>query len=107
LIREVISYPRTKEHSHSKNNGSAYIDAVIATDKGEKSHKTAIDESERNVVKADFTYSEADNTFSCPEGQVLEMSLQQTGVSRISASLCPLPAAQSLLSIRKRRSSYH
>ncbi len=26
----------------------------------------------KNVVKADFTYQEADNTFTCPESQVLK-----------------------------------
>jgi len=34
-------------------------DTYITTDKGEKSHKKALEGSERNVVKADFTYQEA------------------------------------------------
>jgi len=59
------------------------IDAVIATDKGEKSHKTPLDSSERNVVKADFTYDEADNTFICPEGQVLTMSRESHNGKRV------------------------
>jgi hypothetical protein len=59
------------------------IDAFIATDKGEKSHKTALDGSERSVVKADFTYNEADNTFRCPEGQVLEMSRESQDAKRV------------------------
>jgi len=67
------------------------IDAVIATDKGEKSHKTPLDSSERNVVKADFTYDEADNTFICPEGQVLTMSRESHNGKRVyqgSAQVC-------------------
>lgn len=49
------------------------IDAYIATDKGEKSHATALDDSERQLVKADFSYDEATNTFTCPGGQTLPM----------------------------------
>ncbi|MCX7102786.1 MAG: hypothetical protein NTX38_15215 [Methylobacter sp.] len=40
------------------------IDEVIATDKDEKSHKTALDSSEVDVVKSDFTYKESNNTFT-------------------------------------------
>lgn len=47
------------------------IDAYIATDKGEKKNKTALDESERKLIKADFDYDEAANTFTCPGQQVL------------------------------------
>ena len=67
------------------------IDAFIATDKGEKSHKTTLDDSERNVVKADFTYNEADNTFTCPEGQVLNMIRESQDGNRVyqgSAQVC-------------------
>ncbi|MFI3185846.1 MAG: transposase [Methylococcaceae bacterium] len=42
------------------------MDAYVATDKGEKPHNTPLDDSERKLVKADFTYHEADNTFICP-----------------------------------------
>ena len=49
------------------------VDAYIATDKGEKTHKTPLDSSDRKLVKADFNYHEADNTFTCPEGQILTM----------------------------------
>ena len=48
-------------------------DAYIATDKGEKTHKIPVDGSDRNLVKADFADHEADNTFTCPQGQVLTM----------------------------------
>jgi hypothetical protein len=32
------------------------VDAYLATDKGEKNHKTPLDDSDRKLVKADFTY---------------------------------------------------
>jgi len=38
----------------------------MATDKGEKSHKIPLEDSARKLVKADFQYHEADNTFTCP-----------------------------------------
>ena len=66
-------------------------DAYIATDKGEKSHKTALDGSERNVVKADFEYQEADNTFICPEGQILKMVRESQDGKRVyqgSSQVC-------------------
>jgi hypothetical protein len=47
------------------------VDAYIATDKGEKQNPIPLDESERKLTKADFTYHEADNTFTCPGGQTL------------------------------------
>lgn len=43
------------------------------------------------MVKADFTYNEADNTFTCPEGQVLKMSRESQGGKRVyqgSAQVC-------------------
>ncbi len=42
-------------------------DAYIATDKGEKSHKLPLDDSDRKLVKADFDYHETTNTFTCPD----------------------------------------
>jgi transposase len=66
-------------------------DAYIATDKGEKSHKTALDGSERNLVKADFEYQEADNTFTCPDGQVLTMVRESQDGKRVyqgSSQVC-------------------
>ena len=67
------------------------IDAYIATDKGEKTHKIALDSSERKLVKADFDYREADNTFTCPEGQVLTMKRESQDGSRVyqgSSEVC-------------------
>lgn len=66
-------------------------DAYIATDQGEKAHKTALDKSDRKLVKADFDYHEADNSFTCPEGQVLTMKRESQDGSRVyqgSAKVC-------------------
>jgi len=53
------------------------IDVYIATDKGEKTSKIPLDESERKLVKADFEYDETSDSFTCPGGQPLEMKRQQ------------------------------
>jgi len=47
------------------------IDAYIATNKGEKSHKEALETSNRPLVKADFVYDEDSDSFTCPGGQKL------------------------------------
>ncbi len=52
------------------------IDVYIATDKGEKTSKTSLDESDRKLVKADFEYNETRDSFTCPGGQQLEMKRQ-------------------------------
>ncbi|MEE9345212.1 MAG: transposase, partial [Methylococcales bacterium] len=54
----------------------ASVDGYIATDKGEKTHAVALNESERKVVKADFTYDEAEDAFHCPGGQTLPFKRQ-------------------------------
>ena len=59
------------------------IDAYIATDKGEKTHKIPLETSDRKLVKADFDYHEADNTFTCPGGQTLEMIRESQDGSRV------------------------
>jgi len=78
-------------------------DAYIATEKGEKTHKIPLDSSDRKLVKADFDYHEADNTFTCPEGQILTMKTRkprrQPCLSRLIGSLRRLPAAKPLLPI--------
>jgi transposase len=66
-------------------------DAYIATDKGEKTHKIPLASSERKLVKADFDYHEADNTFTCPEGQILTMKRESQDGSRVyqgAATVC-------------------
>ena len=59
------------------------VDAYIATDKGEKTHKIDLENSERKVVKADFEYNEADNCFICPNGQSLPMISEAKDGSRV------------------------
>ena len=47
------------------------VDSYIATDKREKASNTALEESNRQLVKADFEYHEEDDVFSCPGGSLL------------------------------------
>ena len=49
------------------------VDAYIATDRGEKKNLISLDESERKLTKADFTYHEESNTFKCPGEQTLNL----------------------------------
>ena len=49
------------------------VESYIATNKGEKSHQLELDESERKLVKADFDYDEATDTFTCPGQQKLSV----------------------------------
>ena len=46
--------------------GNSPVDVYIATDKGEKNSKIQLSESDRRLIKADFDYTEAENTFTCP-----------------------------------------
>lgn len=59
------------------------VDVYIATDKGEKKSKIPLNESERKLVKADFDYDEAENTFTCPGGQILEMKRESKDGTRM------------------------
>jgi transposase len=59
------------------------VDAYVATDKGEKAHKTPLANSERKLVKADFSYDEAANTFTCPGGQTLPQIRESNDGSRV------------------------
>ena len=52
---------------------SSGVDTYIATNKGEKKNQIPLEEGERKVVKSDFEYDEADNSFNCPGGQTLIM----------------------------------
>ena len=71
----------------SGNNLQAFeqadVDAYIATDKGEKNHKTPLEDSERKLIKADFIYHEVDNTFTCPHGQTLTQISESKDGSRV------------------------
>jgi len=58
------------------------VDPYIATNKGEKNHKLELDETERKLVKADFDYDEATDTFTCPGQQKLGVVSQGKDGSR-------------------------
>lgn len=47
------------------------IDAYVAVGRGEKSPDQDLTESERNVVKSDFTYDAEQDHYQCPNGQIL------------------------------------
>ncbi len=67
------------------------VDAYIATDRGEKTHKMPLDACERKLVKGDFSYDAASNTFTCPGGQTLSMLSEAKDGSRKyqgSAEVC-------------------
>jgi transposase len=49
------------------------VDAYIATDRGEKQNPIPLDESERKLTKADFTYHKESNSFTCPGEQTLNL----------------------------------
>ena len=49
------------------------IEAYVAVDRGEKSHQTELEDSDRQLVKADFRYDEEHDCFNCPGGQHLEL----------------------------------
>ena len=49
------------------------IEAYVAVDRGEKSHQTELEDSDRQLVKADFRYDEEHDCFNCPGGQRLEL----------------------------------
>jgi transposase len=74
----------------------AQVDAYVATDKGEKKHKTDWENSDRMLVKADFEYCEADSTFICPAGETLNMIRESQDGSRVyqgsaeTCAACPL-----------------
>ena len=59
------------------------IDTYIATDKGEKKNKVSLDDIERTLVKADFDYDEASDTFTCPGQQELVVVSRGKDGSRI------------------------
>ena len=63
--------------------GNSPVDVYIATDKGEKNSKIQLSESDRRLIKADFDYTEAENTFTCPGGQILEMKRESKDGTRI------------------------
>lgn len=66
-------------------------DVYIATDKGEKKNKIALEDSGRKIVKADFNYNEATDSFTCPGGQILAIKRELKNGTRIyqgDAEIC-------------------
>jgi len=58
------------------------IDTYIATDKGEKKNKAALEATERKLVKADFENDEVTDTFTCPGQQKLGVVSREKDGSR-------------------------
>lgn len=59
------------------------VDAYIATNKGEKTPKTALDESDRKLAKSDFDYDEKQDNFTCPSGQKLVVIREEKNGTKI------------------------
>ena len=86
----VDRLPEKRSADHGYSSGSNLqaleqhsVEAYIATDKGEKTHKTSLNTSARKWVKADFDYHEDTNTFTCPGGQILEMLRESKDGGRV------------------------
>jgi transposase len=47
------------------------VEAYVAVNRGEQDHRTALDDSGRKLVKADFRYDPEEDCFHCPGGQIL------------------------------------
>jgi transposase len=69
---------------------AADIDAYIATDRSEKPNQQSLADSDRKLVKADFTYNESTDSFTCPAGQELRVvsSNKRDRVYRGEAAVC-------------------
>ena len=61
----------------------AEIDAYVAVGRGEKPAATALEPSDRKLIKADFCYEENDDVFRCPNGQVLVLKSQNAEGKRV------------------------
>ena len=61
----------------------AELDAYVATNKGEKKNKILLDESNRNLTKADFNYNEQDDCFTCPGDQILPLKSKSKAGEKI------------------------
>ena len=59
------------------------IDAYIATNKSDKKNKESLADSTRRVEKSDFEYNATDNTFTCPNGQIIKMKREDKNGRRI------------------------
>lgn len=59
------------------------IDGYIATNREDKKHTEALDESERNLVKADFVFDEESDSYTCPGKQKLVLKRERKDRRRI------------------------
>jgi len=59
------------------------LDAYVATNKGEKKTKVLLEESNRQLTKADFKYNEQDDCFICPGDQTLILKSKSKDGSKI------------------------
>lgn len=59
------------------------VDAYIATDRADKKHSDSLAESERKLVKADFSYDENEDCFRCPKDQVLTLKNKGTSGKQV------------------------
>ncbi|MGB1272329.1 MAG: transposase, partial [Endozoicomonas sp.] len=69
----------------------AEVDAYVAVDRGEQHEADALEHSERRLVKADFVYDEASDSFRCPADQMLPLKTQNKAGQRLyqgEASIC-------------------
>jgi hypothetical protein len=67
------------------------VDAYLAPGKGETTQLSPLDASERKLVKADFSYNETDDAYTCPGGQTLTVvrrSAEGQKVYQGQASVC-------------------
>ena len=59
------------------------VDAYVAVDRGERVAAKGLDESGRQLVKADFEYDEESDTYRCPGEQVLVLNKQYKNGERV------------------------
>ena len=61
----------------------AKVEAYVAVDRGEQGGAEPLDNSDRRLVKADFVYDEASDSFRCPAGQILPLKQQNKDGKRV------------------------
>lgn len=59
------------------------VEAYVAVDRGEQGDATSLDDSMRRLVKTDFIYDEASDSFRCPAGQTLLLKTQSKDGQRV------------------------
>lgn len=59
------------------------IEAYVAVDRGEQSKTGTPEDSTRRLVKADFVYDEASDSFRCPAGAILRLKTRSKDGKRV------------------------